>query len=167
MKTARDVMTRDVYVAEADWTTDELAEFFVTHRISGAPVTDDTGKLVGVVSSTDLLRDRGARGEIDARSVYGSILERSLATEEIMRLEVHETSQTTVREIMTPLVFEISADAPVNEIADTLLRGRIHRVFVTEGAAVVGVVSAFDLLAVVRDLPSARAASRAGAEEHQ
>ncbi|MCC6217409.1 MAG: CBS domain-containing protein [Polyangiaceae bacterium] len=167
MKTARDVMTRDVYVAEADWTTDELADFFLAHRISGAPVADGHGKLVGVVSSTDLLQDRGARAEIDAHAVYGSGLEHSLATEELLRLEVRQASQTTVRELMTPLVFEISADAPVSEVADTLLRGRIHRVFVTEGAEIVGVVSAFDLLTVVRELGDAPGASRAGAEDHQ
>ena len=52
--TAQDVMTRDVLTARADWSIDRLADFFIDKSISGAPVLEPDGSLVGVVSSTDL-----------------------------------------------------------------------------------------------------------------
>ena len=54
---------------------------------------------------------------------------------------------------MTPTVFNVLEDTPVQVIADYMLRGRIHRQFVTRGSQVVGVITAMDLLKVVRDLP--------------
>ena len=54
--TAKDVMTREVLEAKAEWSLQSLAEFFIENSISGAPVTSESGKLVGVVSLTDIIR---------------------------------------------------------------------------------------------------------------
>src|ERR1700709_1866626 len=52
--TAADVMNPRVLAASADWTLPELADFLVEHEISGAPVVDATGRLLGVASVTDI-----------------------------------------------------------------------------------------------------------------
>jgi predicted transcriptional regulator len=54
--TVKDVMQREVLAVDADWPLDKLAGFLVDNSISGAPVTDEKGGLVGVVSLTDLVR---------------------------------------------------------------------------------------------------------------
>ena len=60
--TAAEVMTRGVLTVDADWSVSELATFLDTHAISGAPVVDAEGALLGVVSVTDIAR-RGAAAE--------------------------------------------------------------------------------------------------------
>ena len=53
---------------------------------------------------------------------------------------------------MTPMIFRVDEDAGVKEIADMLIRGGIHRVFVTEGSKLTGIITALDLLKVVSAL---------------
>jgi CBS domain-containing protein len=156
--TARDVMTLGVQNADADWTLDELRSFLVGRSISGAPVCDAAGKLVGVVSSTDLMRSASEASTTSERSpsrhdhFYAFGLERPLSGEELRGLHVEIGSSTKVREIMTPLVFEVAPDAPLSAVADMMVRGRIHRVFVSRAGKIEGVVSALDLVRVLRDI---------------
>ncbi|MBK6695165.1 MAG: CBS domain-containing protein [Myxococcales bacterium] len=148
-----EVMTRNVLTADAEWSVDELRDFLLEYSISGAPVTDRQGKLLGVVSTTDLLRSasEGAATTLD-QTLYAYSLDRPLPHEDLRGLDVRALSAMKVREIMTPMVFEVRASAPVREAAETMTRGRIHRVFVTDGGKVVGVVSALDLVRVLRDM---------------
>lgn len=153
--TARDVMTTGVMTADADWTVNDLAEFLVTNAISGAPVIAPEGRLLGVVSLTDLVRHASLPVHSErpgpSHDVYVDDLEREYPDDEFAGFRVGTEDQTLVREIMTPVIFEVQPDTDVREIADIMVRGRIHRVFVTDQARVVGVISALDLLRVVRD----------------
>lgn len=149
-------MTRGVRNARADWTIEELRNFLVEHSISGAPVCDQRGKLVGVVSSTDVLRfasDVSSASEASQGhdSLYAFSLERPLSGQELRSMHVEGASSTKVRDIMTPLVFEVAPDATLHAVADMMVRGRIHRVFVSHRGRIEGVVSALDLVRVLRD----------------
>lgn len=152
--TARDVMTRGAHTVDADWTLDELRNFLVSHSISGAPVCDKTGKLVGVVSSTDLLRSASEEGtdHEDNHHYYRHGVDRRLAPEDLRGLHIETPSGTKVSDIMTPLVFEVPPDATIHTVADIMSRGRIHRVFVSANNKILGVVSALDLVRVLRDM---------------
>lgn len=152
--TARDVMTRGVQTASADWTLDELRTFLVSRSISGAPVCDKAGKLVGVVSSTDLMRAASEESQVqdEEHAFYANGLDRRLSKEDLRGLHIEVSSSTTVSEIMTPLVFEVAPDASIYSVADMMARGRIHRVFVSHGGKLLGVVSALDLVRVLRDM---------------
>jgi CBS domain-containing protein len=57
----------------------------------------------------------------------------------------------TVKDIMTPMIFELEEDATVEEAADMMLKGRIHRVFVTRDKKLIGVVTTMDMLKVIRN----------------
>lgn len=153
--TARDVMTAEVMTADADWTVNDLAEFLVTNAISGAPVISPDGRLLGVVSLTDLVRHASlpahSRRPEPAHDVYVDDLEREFPDDEFAGFRVDSEDATRVSEIMTPVIFEVAPDTDVREIADLMIRGRIHRVFVTDHARVIGVISALDLLRVIRD----------------
>lgn len=143
---ARDIMTQNVLTVSEDWTLPELARFLTDQSISGAPVTNHDGKLVGVVSVTDIAR---AAGNATARWVEPNTLyhhEGDLGTDDLGTLMVELESDLTVGQIMTPVVFEVDVDSSVSLVANTLVRGRIHRVFVVEHGKVVGVISALDLL---------------------
>jgi CBS domain-containing protein len=147
--TAMEVMTEDVLIVAEDWPLDRLAEFFVEHRISGAPVASEVGRLVGVVSATDLAREPRWRSE--QHECYLSRLDHRYAEEELAELRVIGNTGSTVADIMTPTIFTVGQDASMQQIADTMVRGRIHRVFVESEEGIVGVISALDLMRVLRD----------------
>ena len=58
----------------------------------------------------------------------------------------------TVRDIMTPVIYKVSEDTLVPEVADTMIKNRIHRVFVTHEEQLVGIIATPEMLQVVRDL---------------
>ena len=154
--TVSDVMQREVLAVEADWSLEQLADFLVDNAISGAPVTAADGRLVGVVSLTDIVRqnrlpDQGTDGG-DTHDVYLFDLDRRMSREEMRELHIRFESPVQVRDIMTPMIFSVSEDTGVREVADTMLKGRIHRVFVTRDGRLSGIVTALDMLKVIRDL---------------
>jgi CBS domain-containing protein len=151
----RDVMTRAVLTVRADWTIEELKGFLLEHGISGAPVVNGAGELVGVVSATDLLR-QGDTGEAfngrRAEHLLAEPLERALSRDELRSMYVATGSDSVVRDLMTPVVFQVDEDAPIHDVADLMARGRIHRVLVVREARPTGIISALDLVRVLRDV---------------
>lgn len=143
---AKDIMTRNVLTVSEEWTVPELARFLTSHSISGAPVTNSEAKLVGVVSVTDIAR---AADSVTAQWVEPSTLyhhEADLGDDDLASLVVEVPGDLTVSQIMTSVVFQVDSNSKVSQIADTMVRGRIHRVFVIEAGKIVGVISALDLL---------------------
>ena len=143
---ASEIMTRNVLTVSDNWTLPELARFLTDQSISGAPVTNPDGKLVGVVSVTDIARSAGSATArwVEPNTVYHH--EGDLGADDLGSLVVELEGDLTVGQIMTPVVFEVDIDSSVSHVADTMVRGRIHRVFVVERGKVVGVISALDLL---------------------
>jgi predicted transcriptional regulator len=154
--TAKDVMNPHIISVPVDWTIEELAQFFVDKAITGAPVADDNGKLIGVVSTTDIARHDGlseTRLRADEpHDYYMHGWENRLSPEELSSFHIEQPPQGTVREIMTPMVFKVDESTPVQEIADTMITGRIHRVLVASEGKIVGIVTTIDLLKVIRDM---------------
>ena len=153
---ARDVMTTHVLKANSDWPVEQLAEFLVENSISGAPVVNAADELVGVVSLTDLARNDTQSHDpraADRHAFYLQVLEldSSLDTDELGTLSEREAT-VKVREIMTPVLIAVAEETPVTEVAHKMVESRIHRLFVTRQEKVVGVITALDMLRVVRDM---------------
>lgn len=138
--TAADVMNPNVLTVQADMTVEELTSFLVDNEISGAPVEDDAGRLVGVVSVTDLASARWDPGFFVRE--WGHTLSR-----EELRFEAG--TELRVRDIMTPSVYSVDEETPVPEVAETLIKSHIHRLLVTRGERVVGIVTTSDLLGLL------------------
>lgn len=159
-KKAADVMTRGVQCAGADWTVEELGRFLADHSISGAPVIDEHGHVLGVVSATDIIR-AAANGSIlssngeqqqGAPAFYNDMASMNLDKSDLASMHLVSESMVTVRDIMTPMMFEVREDAELQEVADMMVRGRIHRVVVTHSGRVTGMISSLDLVRVLRDM---------------
>jgi len=131
-----DVMTRSVVAVRSDMSLEEVTEVFLARSISGAPVIDDAGRPIGVVSKTDLLRaahDAGDSGALE------EVVERGY--------HIHEMAVPRVSDVMTPLVFSLSQDAPVARAAALMAFEGVHRVpVVDDDGVLVGIVSAIDVL---------------------
>jgi predicted transcriptional regulator len=154
--TAKDVMNPHVISVPADWTIEELSQFLIDKAITGAPVVDENGKMVGVVSLTDIVRhDSLAEMEVRADEPHDYYLhgwEDRLSPEDLTSFHVEDKPQVFVRDIMTPLVFRVDENTSIQEVADTMIGGRVHRLLVTRGQEIVGIVTTMDLLKVIRDM---------------
>ena len=124
--TAKDVMTESVVTIRDDSTLEEAAALLTANEISGAPVLDAAGSLLGVVSLTDVARQVGDAG--------GS------------------AEPLTVRQIMTPVADTVPEDASVPLMARIMVVNHYHRLVVTRQQKPVGIVSSMDLLDLIGKL---------------
>ena len=135
-QTLADVMTRAVIAVRPDDSLEAVTATFLQRGISGAPVIDDDGRPIGVVSKTDLLRAAYDAGDDD---VVEEHVERGY--------HVHDLATPRVRDVMTPLVFSLPQDAHVSRAAALMAYEGVHRVpVVDDGGRLVGVVSASDVV---------------------
>jgi CBS domain-containing protein len=163
--TAADVMNRDVFTVHVDSTVRELVALLSERQISGAPVIDAEGQLVGVVSVTDVAQSKVERPDLVAdRSNPGTPLrewQQQMNSEDLLPLHV-ESDDVLVGDIMTPKVYTIPEDTPVTTIAQTMVAGHVHRLFVTRRRRVVGIVTSLDLVKLLDERWTRDAAAATG-----
>lgn len=123
--TAGDLMNPELLTLPDDMTVAEAAGFLLENEISGAPVEDQNGEIVGVVSLVDIVAS-------------------ALSPDDEVDLE-----DLLVADIMTPEVTAVSEDATVAEVATAMLNGHVHRLLVTREGSAVGLVSTSDLLGLL------------------
>jgi predicted transcriptional regulator len=152
--TAKHVMKSEVLVADPDWSVNRLAEFFMENCISGAPVQSSEGTPMGVVSLTDIVHHE-TQPEKDREwphDYYLHALNRQYARQEAEGFRIETEPLTTVRDIMTPVIFQVSEDTPVQQVAGMMIKNYIHRVIVLRDEKVVGIISTPDMLKIIRDM---------------
>ena len=125
----RELMQRAVKTVSPDAGVNEAVVTLADSHISGLPVVDGMGRMVGVISSTDILTSEAE------------------AEDSVARQALFEG--TTVRDIMTPHPLTVAPDADVREAAQQMLYADVHRLFVVERDKVVGVISTTDIVRAV------------------
>jgi len=166
VSSVREIMRTDVVTVRSGTPVGDLTILLDKERISGAPVTDADGTVLGVVSRTDLLRLVAGGTELEAGDAFWSMLGKELPSDEGevpdpyftgpgSQAFVHSGSlppfgtgleETPVDDVMTPVAFSVSADMPVPDLAHFLVSGGIHRALVMEAGQLIGIVSGFDVL---------------------
>jgi len=151
--TARDIMSSDVMTAREDMSLSELAEFLMDREISGAPVADSEGRLVGVVSLSDLAVATSEGEEVERELSYSDdyYLEAWQAGDDEPRFPGFQVveDQRTVQDIMNPALYTVSEEEPVSGVAAQMLESHIHRVLVTRNGEIVGIITTSDLLSLL------------------
>ena len=166
---AKEIMRKKIITVGSWLTLPELAKVFEEHAITGAPVVDESGLVLGVVSQTDLVRSR--REASDGVPLYHKELDAPLAA---LGLHFEEVDQSRVEQIMTPGAISFDVETPVETLASAMLERHIHRVLITRSGRLVGIVTTMDLLrslvvlAKKRKSPPAkkRVPAGAGARRH-
>jgi CBS domain-containing protein len=138
---ARDVMTLNVISADPDTTILQAAREMLQHHISGLPVIDKSGKLVGILSEGDFLRRRETQTE-RRRSRW---LEFLMGPGKVAAEYTHSHGNR-VSEVMTADVYTVTEDAPLEDIVVLMERRLIKRVPVLANNKVVGIVTRANLL---------------------
>jgi CBS domain-containing protein len=151
--TIEEVMTRDVISASPQTSIHAAAKLMADHRVSGLPVIDADGRLVGIISDGDLIL-RQKRQE--TMTWWRSFV---TAPERLAR-EYQKATGTTVGEVMTRSVVSISPVFEIETAASILHHRGIRRLPVVRDGRVVGIISRGDLIkALAGAAPSARSVS--------
>ncbi len=141
MKTVRDVMTHPVQSVRPETPLKEVARLLIDHRISGLPVVDDSGKVLGVVSEGDLLMKGQEHGAVHHRP-----LARIFGESEETRRLLAKAEARTAGDAMTTPALTIDAGRPINVAATLMVERKVNRLPVTEDGRLVGIVTRADVV---------------------
>lgn len=144
---AHQIMTRPVITATLETTTVEAANTMLQRHVSGLPVIDAAGKLVGIISEGDFIR----RGEIGTQRRRGRFMNFILGSGREAADFVHEHGRK-IAEIMTPDPFTINEDTDLEKIVELMEQNGVKRLPVMRGDKLVGIVSRSNLLRAVASL---------------
>jgi CBS domain-containing protein len=156
-----EIMTRDVATVTTDMTVAEVARLFAEKKISGVPVLDGHGVVVGVVSEADLLH----RAEIktERRHSWWSAL---FETDTTLAREFVRQGARKVSDIMSRNLVTVSEDANLAGAAELLDKHRIKRLVVLRGEKLAGIISRADIVrAIVKTYAAAAGAVTGGSDD--
>jgi CBS domain-containing protein len=134
-----DVMTRDVVSVTPDTPIKDVASVLVERGISGLPVCDADGAVVGVLSEADLLVKQGGAPERSG-GLFAWLVE-TASSPDLAKLRAH-----TAGEAMTAPAVTVESDSPVTEAARTMISLGVNRLPVVEDGKLAGIVTRADLV---------------------
>lgn len=123
-----DYMDTEVPILGPETPILEAVDFLLHHRVTGAPVVDSGDKLVGIITETDLLK---------------------LVTEGI---QGEPPTEATVEQFMTTKVITVPPTVDIYYVAGMFLANKFRRLPVVEDGRIVGAITRYDLLRVIRNL---------------
>ena len=141
---ASDVMSVNVIAARPDQSIEEVAMVMLSKGISGLPVIDNLGRLIGIVSEGDLIR-RAESGTTHRRSWWLHLL---MGRDALAQEYIKENSRR-VEDVMTRQVITASPTTPLVTIAELLERHRVKRVPIISDGKLIGIVSRANVLQAV------------------
>jgi CBS domain-containing protein len=138
-------MTTGVVTVKKDDTVMEVARMLVEHKVSGLPVVDEEGRIVGMVSEGDLIYQDKKLHTPAFLEILGGVI--YLENPNRMATEFKKMTATKVAEIMTSKVHTVKEDTSVEEVATIMVERQINRVPVVDAAGkLMGIVSRQDLV---------------------
>jgi len=136
----REVMTAPVYTIAADASFQDIIEFLLEYNVSGAPIIDKDGHLLGVVSEKDLFRFIFPEQEEFYTNPSYWMNQKHLEKEAALSVQ-----DKTAKDLITRKVVTVEPDAPIMKACALLLIHEIRRLPVVDGNALVGIVTTNDL----------------------
>ena len=144
MLKVKDIMTREIISVSPETEITKAAKILLDNRINGVPVIDAFGRLVGVLTQSDLVAQQKG---IPVPSVF-TLLESFIPLTSIKRIdkEMEKIAALTVKEAMTPEPVTVSPDTDIEDVAKLMVDKKYHTLPVIEGDKVVGIVGKEDVL---------------------
>jgi CBS-domain-containing membrane protein len=146
---AADLMTSFVVTAQPDATIEYAAQLMLQYRISGLPVTDSDGTVLGVVTESDLLR----RAETGTEKRHARWVSFFIGPGRLAQEYVHSRGRK-VGEVMTERVFTVTPQMPLADLVTLMETKHVRRVPVVDQGRLVGIVSRADVMGALVGLLS-------------
>lgn len=149
---AKDVMKSPVITVQDTATLSEVACLLDQHDISGMPVVDSDGRMVGIVSELDLIR-RSQQLQIARRNPFAWVSPHSSVGDiAVFTRGLCEVGETKVADVMTRKVIAVDEHDSLESVALLMAQRRINRVPVVNGPNLVGIISRADLVWAMANL---------------
>lgn len=149
MLTARNIMSNEVITVTEETTVKELARILSIHQISGVPVVDDNGKLVGVVTESDLIFQTKKVHIPTVITILDSVF--YLENPDKMGDEMKKMAGAKVKDILTSGPVTVTEDTPLEEIATIMAEKNMHTLPVVNKDTLVGVIGKKDIIRTLID----------------
>ncbi|HZP82325.1 MAG TPA: CBS domain-containing protein [Chthonomonadaceae bacterium] len=144
---AKDVMTRDVKTVEPHTTVREVAELLASAHISGVPVVDLEGRVIGMVSEADLLNEDKVQAAIPRTALFGIYP----IPEETLLKAYQEGATVQAQQVMHRDVVTAEEETPISELARMMVQSEVNRIPILRDGKLVGIVTRADLLRALWD----------------
>jgi len=147
-RTAEDLMSENPISLHRDATVYEAIALLVDRDFDAAPVIDENGQPIGVVTVTDILvHDRAYSNYLRSGDVVSHGNARDSVETHSGDLGLVVADCTTVEQIMTPGVFAVQKDTKTTDVVRRMLELKVHHLFVADNMGVlIGVISTCDIL---------------------
>ena len=142
-----EIMTKDVITVAPKTSIHEAARLMADHGVSGLPVVEEDGSVVGIVSEGDLIIRQKARERMPWWRLFFHDSER-------LAREYQKAHGMTAGEVMTRSLITVSPDLPIESVALILDQHRIRRVPVVADGQLVGIMSRGDLVKALAAAPA-------------
>jgi len=135
----KEIMSRDVITIPSDASLQDVGRTLKEKRISGVPIVNDNGSIVGIITVTDLLRILG--------QIYQwKIIETEIPELKLSEIFEKEKSKAKVRDVMTKNVFTLKEDDTINDVFRMMFKKKIHTIPITKDGKLVGIVGKRDIV---------------------
>src|SRR4030066_2512195 len=123
MKT-KDIMTKEVVTGKPEMTIEELARLFTKHDISGAPVVDEAGGLIGIVTENDLIKMEQRLHIPTVINIFDAVI--YLGSSKRFEEDIKRMAATKVEDIFRKDIVTITENSTIEEIATIMSEKNIH-----------------------------------------
>ncbi len=144
MLTARDIMTTDVITVKKETKVSDLAEIFTISGIGGVPVVDDSGKVIGVVTESDLVEQSKFLHLPTVFTILDSVI--FLESEKHFEKELKKMTGVKVEDVYTENPATVNPDTPIREIATIMAEKKVYTIPVLDAGRLVGIVGKADIV---------------------
>jgi CBS domain-containing protein len=144
MTRAKDIMKTEVITVSPQMSVEALGRLFIERDISGAPVVDEEGRLVGIVTENDLISQNKRLHIPTILRLFDAFI--PLGGTAALQREIQKMAARTVGEICTKEVITIQEDTPLEDIATTMAERRVHLLPVLREGKVVGIVGRHEVI---------------------
>lgn len=141
---AKDFMTPNPLTVQPEMAVNELARFFIDNQISGAPVVDNAGKLVGIVTESDLIEQNKNLHIPTVITLFEAVI--YLENPRHMEEEIREMMASTVANLAKKEIVTVTEETEIHEIATLMSEKHTHLIPVVHQQTLVGIIGKADMI---------------------
>lgn len=150
MLKAKDIMTKDIITVKPATTIEDLARILIKHQISGTPVVDEDGNLIGIVTENDLISKNKKLHIPTILRLFDAFI--PLGTSRLEE-EIKRMAAFTVGDICTRDVVTCDEDMSIEDVATMITEKKIHLLPVLKDRRLVGIIGKKDLIKGISGQP--------------
>ena len=144
MLKVKDIMTKELITVSPDTEIVHATKLLLENRINGVPVTDETGKLVGILCQSDMIAQQKKLPVPSFFTFLNGLI--TLTSMKQFEKQVQKIAATTVAQAMTPNPVTVRPDTNIEEVAALMVDNNFHTIPVVDEGELVGIVGKEDIL---------------------